>query len=36
MKHIGFDEIHQMGEIATALILALSARLAMLKKQQGR
>ena len=35
MKQIGFDEIHQMGESATASISALRARLTMLKKRQG-
>jgi hypothetical protein len=35
MKHIGFEEICQMGGITTAFILALSARLTMLKQQQG-
>jgi hypothetical protein len=32
---MGFDEIHQMGESATACISALRARLTMLKKRQG-
>ena len=35
MKPIGFDEIQQMGESATASISALRARLTMLKKRQG-
>ena len=35
MKHIDIDEIHQMGESATASISALHARLTMKKKWQG-
>jgi hypothetical protein len=35
LKHIGSDEIHQMGESATASIAALRTRLTMLKKRQG-
>ena len=35
MKPIGFDEIHQMSESATASISALRARLTVLKKRQG-
>ncbi|MFT5503033.1 MAG: hypothetical protein ACI845_000385 [Gammaproteobacteria bacterium] len=35
MKHIGLDEIHRMGESATAAISALRARLSMLKKRLG-